>query len=109
MAQKVDLSKLSFAELQELKLEIDSVIGKTRTKEREEAAIKIRKIAESVNMSVRELTKLGRERRTTTSVPLPKYRDPSEPTRVWTGRGAVPKWVKEWEKSGKSREDLRIV
>lgn len=108
MAHKFDLSKMSYTDLQELKLEIDSVIGKTLSKERDEAAKQIRKIADSVKMSVRELTKLGGERRAT-AAPVPKFRDPTNPNKVWTGRGAAPKWVKDWEKAGKSREDLRIV
>lgn len=36
----------------------------------------------------------------------PKYRAASGET--WTGRGKPPRWITEYEKSGKSRTDLLI-
>jgi len=36
------------------------------------------------------------------------YRHPTDPEKGWTGRGLAPKWLKEWEAQGRSREELRI-
>ena len=38
----------------------------------------------------------------------PKYRHPEDAGKTWTGRGRAPKWVEEWEKSGRSRDELLI-
>lgn len=39
-----------------------------------------------------------------------KYRHPDRPDLEWTGRGAEPRWMREWleKHPDKSREDLRI-
>lgn len=36
------------------------------------------------------------------------FRHPTDPNKGWTGRGLPPKWIKEWEAQGRSREELRI-
>lgn len=38
----------------------------------------------------------------------PKYRSPSDPSLIWTGRGRSPAWVKAWVDSGKSMDELLI-
>lgn len=38
----------------------------------------------------------------------PKYRNPSDATQVWTGRGRQPKWVVEALANGESLEGLLI-
>jgi DNA-binding protein H-NS len=38
----------------------------------------------------------------------PKYRDPGNPSNVWAGRGAIPKWMAEKIKDGAKREDFLI-
>ena len=39
---------------------------------------------------------------------LPKFADPKEPTRRWSGRGKTPRWVAEKLAGGLSLNDLRI-
>lgn len=38
----------------------------------------------------------------------PKYADPADPTRTWTGRGLKPKWAKAHLEAGGQLEDLLI-
>jgi DNA-binding protein H-NS len=38
----------------------------------------------------------------------PKYRDPDDPSNVWAGRGAVPRWMAAKIKAGAKREDFLI-
>ncbi|MGR3466501.1 MAG: H-NS histone family protein [Shimia sp.] len=40
---------------------------------------------------------------------VPKFRNPSDPSQTWTGRGRQPNWVKEAISSGKSMDDLKIA
>lgn len=39
---------------------------------------------------------------------LPKFRNPSNPTETWAGRGKQPRWVQAELRSGKRLDDLRI-
>jgi DNA-binding protein H-NS len=39
---------------------------------------------------------------------LPKYRNPTEPSQTWAGRGRAPHWVRTQLSLGKRLEDLRI-
>jgi DNA-binding protein H-NS len=39
---------------------------------------------------------------------LPKYRNPSNGSETWAGRGKQPRWVTNLLKSGKRIDDLRI-
>ena len=38
----------------------------------------------------------------------PKYRDPDNPSNVWAGRGAEPRWMREKIRAGAKREDFLI-
>jgi DNA-binding protein H-NS len=38
----------------------------------------------------------------------PKYRDPKDPSLVWAGRGAQPRWMRELIKAGAKQEDFLI-
>ncbi len=37
-----------------------------------------------------------------------KYKDPSNPQNIWSGKGRPPKWLTEQEAAGKSRESFQI-
>jgi DNA-binding protein H-NS len=51
---------------------------------------------------------IARKRRTYPSV-FPKYRNPKEPSEMWSGRGRQPHWVQLQLSSGKRLEDLLIT
>jgi DNA-binding protein H-NS len=38
----------------------------------------------------------------------PKYRDPENPSNVWAGRGAEPRWLREKIRAGAKREEFLI-
>jgi DNA-binding protein H-NS len=40
---------------------------------------------------------------------LPKYRNPSDPSETWSGRGKMPRWLKTQIGKGRAIEDFRIV
>ncbi len=39
----------------------------------------------------------------------PKYRDTQDPSQVWAGRGARPRWMEERIKAGAKQEDFLIA
>jgi len=38
----------------------------------------------------------------------PKYHNPANPSEVWSGRGMTPRWMAEYLKQGKTKEDFLI-
>jgi len=38
----------------------------------------------------------------------PKFRNPKSPHQTWSGRGHLPRWVRELVAAGKSLDDVRI-
>ena len=38
----------------------------------------------------------------------PKYQDPTDPTRTWSGKGKAPNWLNAALESGKTLDDLLI-
>lgn len=83
-----------------------------RTREKDAistAKAEIRKIAESLGMSVEALMSV----KTHKPSDAPKkvgttYRDPADQTKVWHGMGARPQWFKDLLASGLSLDSLRV-
>ena len=50
----------------------------------------------------------GRGRRGKRGKVAPKYRNPSDPSMTWSGRGKRPRWFNAALKSGKSEKSLLI-
>jgi DNA-binding protein H-NS len=52
----------------------------------------------------------GTQQRDQRRGPLPpKYRNPDNPSEIWSGRGIPPKWLRDqMQKTGKSRDDFLI-
>ncbi|WP_395398610.1 H-NS family nucleoid-associated regulatory protein (plasmid) [Pseudoduganella sp. UC29_106] len=103
-----DLSKMSLKELRELKSNTENEIAARMKSEVENARSQIHQIAANLGVSVQDL--IGgslKVKPAGKSVPA-KYRNPSNSTQVWTGRGRQPQWVKDALESGKALQDLEI-
>lgn len=77
-----------------------------------DALARLHEIARESGFTLEQLTGSGEagsgtKKRKMPPVP-PKYRDPNDADRTWTGRGRQPKWVREQIEAGKDLEDLRI-
>jgi DNA-binding protein H-NS len=102
----MNVEHLSSEELRELKKKIEQLL-QTRGKQDRAAAIEeIYAIAHRLGMLLRDLMD-GPGRGTIGKVAV-QYRNPSDPSQRWTGRGRQPKWVKEWVKGGNDFYLLRI-
>jgi DNA-binding protein H-NS len=102
----MDLSKLSIAELRKLQDDIKVQLKKRELADVANARDQIQSIAQRVGISLKELVATGT--RTKTGAVAARYRNPTNASQQWSGRGRQPKWVKEWIGAGKSIDDLRI-
>ena len=104
-----NLQKMTRAELEALRKDVDSAIIDLRKKEKKDALEAAQKAAAEFGFSLDELTgkKSGR-------VPAkggaaePKFMNPDNPSQTWTGKGRQPNWYKTAIDSGKSSDDLLI-
>lgn len=102
----MDLSKLSMAELKDL-LEKAKHEEKSRAKSEVEAARnEIYAIAQRLGLPLKDL--IGTGIRKTTGKVAVQYRNPTDSSQEWTGRGRQPNWVKELLASGKDLSSARV-
>lgn len=112
------LESMNIAQLKELQGRVERQIVKTENKTYQDAADQVYAIAHGLGISLRELlAKTGRLDDVTSNQP-PKakkgqpapvrYIDPNDDKNKWSGRGRMPKWVKDLIAQGKTLDNLRI-
>lgn len=123
MTQNVPLEIIESLELDEieaLKQEVEQVIAKKREERFQALRAEVIELATKLGVPFETLIarfaaeqdkkRRGRPGGSGAGRKIPfRYRHPTDPEKGWTGRGLPPKWLKEWEASGHSREELLIV
>jgi DNA-binding protein H-NS len=105
-AAEMDLSSYSRQDLIKLQRQVERELEARRRVDQRTARQEVRSIAEKYGLSLAELVG-GAGRRGAGGHGVTIYRHPSNPNLTWAGRGRKPNWVKEWEESGKSLDQLR--
>lgn len=101
----IDLSSMSLEELKKLDKDISRAIAGFEQRKKAEALAALEAKAREMGFSLADLAggKSGK------SVSAPKYQDPNDPTRTWTGRGRKPAWFNEALDAGTSPDDMLIA
>jgi DNA-binding protein H-NS len=110
----LDPSTYSFAELLEIKRNIDTEVESRRAKEVEDLRAQVTETAQTLGISIQELfglPSLPRERITRETKHAkgklpPKYRGPHG--EEWSGKGPSPRWMKPYLAKGKTKQDFLI-
>ena len=100
----------SYKEIQEKIAQLQQEAEQLRKKELADVIADIRQKMITYGISVEDIGKLPstkKARKPSISRGVPKYRNPATGT-TWTGKGKSPQWVRDYEASGKSRDDLLI-
>lgn len=107
---KIDLSDYNLSALKGLQLEISNEIKSRHQEEVKKAREQIVAIAQNLGVSVKELLANGGEKQRGGSVKKvqPQYKNPSDNSQTWSGRGRQPKWIVDGLASGKTLDDFRI-
>jgi len=105
MARMNGLEKMSYAELSELRSQIDRLMIE-QSSERSALRQKMADMARDHGLSLDEV--LGKGRKGKGSV-APKYRDPKNPENTWTGRGRMPLWMVAATKGNKTKKDDFLI
>ena len=117
----MDLLALSVSELQKLAARIEKEIESRNKKKRGQAMEEIKTIVAKYGLKLGEVMgqpavrkpRVGAKKIADKPVKKPAvilYRHPENPALTWTGgRGRPPKWIKDWEATGRSREEVRVA
>jgi len=101
-----DLNELSENDLKNMIADAEKALRAKKESKRKEVVAQIRQLAASIDATV----EIKDGRRTTRSgmKVLPKYQDPNDPSKQWTGRGMQPAWVRNLIAQGYSLQDIAI-
>jgi DNA-binding protein H-NS len=105
------LDKLSLEELLRLADDIQNGIRAKREEAKEAARAEITDIVEKarlLGLDPAEIIGRPRKVRGNRSEVKPKYRDKRDPTQTWSGRGRIPRWLKERIDGGEDKDDYLI-
>jgi DNA-binding protein H-NS len=102
----IDLSALSLKDLKKLSKDVEAAIAGYAERQRQDALAKLEEKARELGFSLAELT--GAKGRRGKTVAPAKYRDPSDASNTWTGKGRQPEWFKAAVQAGKSPDDMLI-
>lgn len=106
--KKINLNSMSLTELKELEMELPTVI-RAREQEKREAFIKrIAAEAQEEGLDPSEFMPSKGSGKKKTGAVAPKYQDPTDPTRTWSGRGRQPKWFAAFVDAGNEASELLI-
>ena len=102
----IDLDAMSRDELLKLREDVDKALKTLDVRRRAEARKAAEAKAREMGFTLEELVaSKGAPARQKSP---PKYRNPDDPTKSWTGRGRQPAWIKEGLAAGKSLDDFLI-
>lgn len=103
---KSEMLKLSYAQLQQVKADLEQVISEKRIEEREKAREELEKRARELGFEAGDLFSSSKPK-AKEKAPA-KYAHPENPSKTWSGRGRQPNWMKEHLENGGKLEDLAL-
>ncbi len=101
----IDFDTMSIEDLKRLKRELDKAIANYDDRRKAEARRDLEEKAREYGFSLSELAEAKTAKR---GAVAPKYRNPSNPDQVWSGRGRQPTWFREAIVAGTEPDDLTI-
>lgn len=102
-----DLNNLSVTELQAVIDNAESALKAKQASQRKEVYAQIKELAASVGATVEIHESDKSPARKSVKVP-PKYRNPDNAEKTWTGRGVMPRWMRALTESGRDKSEFLI-
>ncbi len=106
MARANGLDKLSYAELAELRDQVDMAMVAAKKAEKEALRKEIEELAAKSGLTLDEV--LGSKSSRKGGKVAAKYRNPKDPSQTWAGRGRQPLWLVAALKKGQKIESFLV-
>ena len=103
----MNLEKLSEKELVKLRGDVDKALASVDKRKRDDARKAAEAAAKKHGFSLNDLVAGGRSGGKKPAAPA-KYRNPSDPSQTWSGRGRQPGWYKDAIGKGTDPKKLEI-
>ena len=87
---------------------VDKALSTLADRERAAALDAAEKAAKQHGFSLQELTGIAATKSKRKSKNPAKFRNPTDPSQTWTGRGRKPQWIKDAESAGTDLADFAI-
>jgi DNA-binding protein H-NS len=100
------LDRMSYAELAELRNQVDRLMVEKQNSERVALRQKLADMAKEHGLTLDEVLGKGRKGK---GLVAPKYGDPKNPENTWTGRGRMPLWMVAATKGSKAKKDDFLI
>jgi DNA-binding protein H-NS len=104
---RMNVQRLSFEELLDLKDQVDRAIDRQAAKQKSDLEQRLAKLSGIMGKPARAARANGKG-------PLagrkaePKYRNPNDRSQTWAGRGLQPRWMRELVAQGHDPEEFAI-
>ena len=116
---KTDLKTMTRKELEKLLKDVKTALQNAKARDLRDAKKAAQKAAAEFGFSLDELEKDEKPKQKSTKTPkakakktgtkaAPKYADPTDPTRTWTGKGRQPNWFRAAVENGAAPETMLI-
>ena len=109
-----DLKSMTRKELEKLQASVEKALARVTENEKKAARAAAEKAAAAHGFSLAEITNSAPAKRGPKPKAGPKtispakYKNPSDPTQTWTGKGRQPQWFKAAIKAGTSPDNMEI-
>ena len=102
----IDLSKLSYDDLQTLAADVEKAKKRLEARQKREVLKQVKALVAANGFTIAEIIKSASE--PARAKVQPKYRNPNNPEETWAGRGLKPKWLLAAIEAGADQEDFAI-
>ena len=104
----IDLNNSSETELQEIINNAKKALKNKQVSKRKEIIAQIKELAASIDATV-DINEMDNKKpvRKIAKVAI-KYRDPDNSENTWTGRGVMPRWLRNLTDSGRDRSEFSV-
>jgi DNA-binding protein H-NS len=108
-----DLKSMSRKELEKLASDVEKSLEKHRKKDLKRIRQEMEKLAAAHGVTVEDIIGSGATAKATPKKAVkpksaPKYADPADKSKTWTGKGRQPEWFKSAISAGKTPESMAV-
>lgn len=109
MKTKMNLEGMTVDEMWELHQEIGQILSERLTSEKRELERRLAQLRRENAATLREAGESAPKERRKYPRVHPKYRNPTEPSQTWSGRGKQPRWLAAALRTGRSIDEFVIA